>query len=221
MKKYLTNFVCPECGKELFTSDLEGYMFVCNHCGGHFTDTEVKWHDWETSNLYAHCSMDQYRKYSEKLTMAARFTKCAVMSYNDKKNCVQCEWIHPSYAQIWLMQEELEKIGFPDWETGVTEKKNRSASEWAVSMAAYLFLREIFGKEHYPETVRNEMEWILDELESKDPSEILVQCLKKEFTEGNYSCADGKEVDKLAEAFSLEKDDAAHIVDILRRVLTR
>ena len=42
MKTYITSARCPKCGKELHTSDVEGYGFVCKECDENFYTIEIK-----------------------------------------------------------------------------------------------------------------------------------------------------------------------------------
>lgn len=41
MKTYGTSAVCPKCGKQLYTSDIDGYSFVCKECDENFYTIEV------------------------------------------------------------------------------------------------------------------------------------------------------------------------------------
>ena len=42
MKTFITSAVCPKCGKLLYTSDVEGYGFVCKECDENFYTMELK-----------------------------------------------------------------------------------------------------------------------------------------------------------------------------------
>lgn len=42
MYTFKTNRKCPRCGKELRTTDVEGYAFVCHECDENFLEIEVK-----------------------------------------------------------------------------------------------------------------------------------------------------------------------------------
>lgn len=41
MKTYVTSARCPKCGKQLYTSDIDGYSFVCKECDENFYTIEV------------------------------------------------------------------------------------------------------------------------------------------------------------------------------------
>lgn len=41
MKIYGTSARCPRCGKQLYTSDVDGYSFVCKECDENFYTMEV------------------------------------------------------------------------------------------------------------------------------------------------------------------------------------
>ena len=42
MKIYGTSARCPKCGKQLYTSDVDGYSFVCKECDENFYTVEIK-----------------------------------------------------------------------------------------------------------------------------------------------------------------------------------
>lgn len=65
-------------------------------------------------------------------------------------------------------------------------KAEKELADKAVSMAAYLFLRLVFEKENYQETVAENLEWIAEELVKEEPAEILVRNLQQELHEGDY-----------------------------------
>lgn len=66
-------------------------------------------------------------------------------------------------------------------------KKIKEIAENAVSTSVYLFLWEIFGKEGYPRSVIENLEWVANELAEESPSELLLSCLRKEIREGDYN----------------------------------
>lgn len=65
-------------------------------------------------------------------------------------------------------------------------KAEKELADKAVSMAGYLFLRLIFKKENYQETVTENIEWIAEELIKEKPAEILIRNLRQELQEGDY-----------------------------------
>lgn len=69
MKSYITNGTCPKCGKQLYTSDVESYTFVCHECDENYYGIEVKkiLGDWfevsivMTSNMFE-SNLDKIKK---------------------------------------------------------------------------------------------------------------------------------------------------------------
>lgn len=99
-------------------------------------------------------------------------------------------------------------------------KKITEIAENAVSTSVYLFLREIFGKELYSETVIENSEWIANELVEDHPSEFLLSGLRKEIREGNYNLdsAGLNEVEfLLVDLFDLNEEEVAKVVDKLKK----
>lgn len=64
-----TNLCCPKCGKELYTSDIEGYPFVCLECDENFYGIETrKPKDNENSQdtkykLYIPITEEKYKEF--------------------------------------------------------------------------------------------------------------------------------------------------------------
>lgn len=75
-----------------------------------------------------------------------------------------------------------------------TEKKTAyqevSVAEQACSMASYLFLRYVFGKEEFSETVTEEFQWIVDAFGKAQTEPALLQTLWCELVEGPYMSDD-------------------------------
>lgn len=40
-RTYNTSAICPKCGRELRTSDINGYSFVCEDCDENFFTIEI------------------------------------------------------------------------------------------------------------------------------------------------------------------------------------
>ena len=51
MKIYGTSARCPKCGKQLYTSDIPGYSFVCEECDENFYTISSKLHELIMENL--------------------------------------------------------------------------------------------------------------------------------------------------------------------------
>ena len=64
--------------------------------------------------------------------------------------------------------------------------RNTETKKQALSSMAYFFLRMAFAKEKYPESVKEELQWVVDNLLSADPDEDLLEAVREEFIEGDY-----------------------------------
>mgnify|MGYP000115549038 FL=1 len=95
-------------------------------------------------------------------------------------------------------------------------KAEKELADKAVSMASYLFLRMIYAKEAYPQTVVENMEWIIDELLEDHPAEILIQNLKQELEEGVYEGAPNAISLVLSENFGLDEIQCHKIIKMLQ-----
>lgn len=64
--------------------------------------------------------------------------------------------------------------------------RNTETKKQALSSMAYFFLRMAFAKETYPESVLEELQWVVDDLLSADPDDDLLEAVREEFVEGDY-----------------------------------
>lgn len=98
-------------------------------------------------------------------------------------------------------------------------KKAKEIAENAVSTSVYLFLWEIFGKEGYPRSVIENLEWVANELAEESPSELLLSCLRKEIREGDYNLDNHIYVINilLESVFKLNREEVSKVVNILKK----
>lgn len=65
------------------------------------------------------------------------------------------------------------------------------AEQQAFASLGYLFLRMVFAKEQYPQSVVEELQWVTDELMQENPDAGLLKAIREEFREGDYLKAQG------------------------------
>ena len=94
-------------------------------------------------------------------------------------------------------------------------KAEKELADKAVSMAAYLFLRFAYGKEDYPETVIENLEWVAEELLKNEPAEILTRSLRHELQEGNYGNQADIISDRLSEYFGFDEAECGKVNSLL------
>lgn len=112
MKVYGTSGVCPKCGRQLHTSDVAGYGFVCKGCDENFYAMEVT--DcmadfWEVNFSMAPDSwkrnLSELRKISEKYD-------CDFLGYDDSAKIMDIGWekCFPESNILNKFVDEIEKI---------------------------------------------------------------------------------------------------------------
>lgn len=126
MRKYITNFTCPKCGRKLFTSDLEEYAFVCTDCDENFYRMEVRQHIGDMYEVRVPCPADRYRKCWKQLALTSTIAGCDFMVFDDSKEAVVFQWKDPANEQIRTVQARLEDLDFPDWETQDSSEQERN-----------------------------------------------------------------------------------------------
>lgn len=109
----------------------------------------------------------------------------------------------------------IEELAVKEYQESPAVQKEKEISEQAVSMAAYLFLRLVFGKENYQETVTENLEWLAEELTEDNPADILVRNLKKELQEGNYGSNKDIVPQQLQIYFGFDKADCEKVISLL------
>lgn len=104
--------------------------------------------------------------------------------------------------------------------------------ERAWSSLGYLFLRAVFGKENYSESVLEELQWVAENLASESPEQLLLDGIREELSEGNYVTVDATEFQKTSNVenafkqvdislsfdFGMDKDERETIIGRLRKI---
>jgi len=92
MKKHLTSGKCPKCGKQLKTSDVKGYAFVCEECDENFYTLEVKENfadffeiNIEMTNAIFINNLDELKAISDKY-------KCSFFGHDDNCQLTDFGW---------------------------------------------------------------------------------------------------------------------------------
>ena len=67
MKTYQTNAVCPKCGKQLLTTDIPAYAFVCPDCDENFYGIEIKDYFGDKFEISAECTETVFSENLDKL----------------------------------------------------------------------------------------------------------------------------------------------------------
>lgn len=105
-----------------------------------------------------------------------------------------------------------EDLAVREYRESPAVKKEKTTAENAVSMASYLFLRLAYGKEEYPETVVENMEWLVSELLEDTPSDLLVQALNHELQEGFYEGSNAFIFANLNKYYNLSDQECEKII---------
>lgn len=99
--------------------------------------------------------------------------------------------------------------------------KNLELIQSACSMAIFLFLRSIFGKAGYSETIDENLQWIVDALMENPINEIFAATFKKELDEGEYleECASLANVEEnLIDRYGLCEMEAKDLIDAIKKI---
>ena len=104
--------------------------------------------------------------------------------------------------------------------------------ERAWSSLGYLFLRDVFGKENYSESVLEELQWVAENLATENPEQLLVDGIREELREGEYVNINAAEFSKVGNVenafkqvdislsfdFGMDKDERETIISRLRKI---
>lgn len=111
-KTYITNCICPRCGQQLYTSDIDGYSFVCKECDENFYGMEIKEIRGGRIELsVTNISVSQYKRHLKELQELVLQGKCDFLGYDDVCNFVDVGWnVMSSEKQIRTVVDALSKI---------------------------------------------------------------------------------------------------------------
>ena len=111
MKIYGTSARCPKCGKQLYTSDIDGYSFVCKECDENFYTMEVLdcmadlWEiNFPMSEESCERNLSQIQGISEKYN-------CDFLGYDDVAGIMDIGWENsfPESSILNKFVKEIEK----------------------------------------------------------------------------------------------------------------
>jgi len=114
-----------------------------------------------------------------------------------------------------ITEYSTEEMAIQEYLDSLSVKDAMEISEKAVSMAGYLFLRLVFAKEDYPETVIENLEWVPEELLKECPAEILTRNLQQELEEGVYENKEEDMISRLNIYFGFEESECEKITKML------
>lgn len=110
-KTYRTNCICPKCGNLLFTSDINGYPFVCKECDENFYGIEVADIDGDIVEMSARMDVDVFAMNESLLQEATDETAVDYLGYDDLLGQVDIGWEEmPGEEQICKIADALDKI---------------------------------------------------------------------------------------------------------------
>ena len=92
MNKYYTSASCPKCGRQLKTSDVEGYSFVCEECDENFYTMEVKGNKSDLFEINIPMTSAAFRTLEPKLLELTKNYKCDFLGHDDYCNLTDIGW---------------------------------------------------------------------------------------------------------------------------------
>ena len=92
MKTYGTSARCPRCGKQLFTTDVPGYSFVCQHCDENFYTVEIKDCMADYWEVNFPLSSDAWKRNASAFQQVAQNYGCRFCSYDPIAHLMDIGW---------------------------------------------------------------------------------------------------------------------------------
>lgn len=87
-RNYITNARCPRCGKQLFLSPVEDYVFYCEHCDEDFYGIEVKQFIGSRFEILIDMNKNEYNAILE--SIKENFKDSCYIRYNNVFNMNEC-----------------------------------------------------------------------------------------------------------------------------------
>lgn len=112
MKKFFTSGKCPKCGKQLLTSDIEGYSFVCEKCDENFYTIEVKENMADLFEINIEMTTDMFTENLEKLRVVANKYNFDFLGHDDVCRLADFGWEKgfPNYEVLNSFVKDIENI---------------------------------------------------------------------------------------------------------------
>ena len=92
MDTFSTNAVCPKCGKLLYTSDVEGYGFVCKECDENFYTMEVQDDKPDLHEIRIPMSVDDFEYHLIQLREITEKYNCDFLGYDECAELADIGW---------------------------------------------------------------------------------------------------------------------------------
>lgn len=92
METYLTSGKCPRCGKQLKTSDIEGYAFVCEDCDENFYTIEVNENLSDLYEVNIKMTTEEFENKKEDLIKISEKYKCTFLGHDEECQLVDFGW---------------------------------------------------------------------------------------------------------------------------------
>lgn len=92
MKTYGTSAVCPKCGKQLYTSDIDGYSFVCEECDENFYMIETKENLADYWEINFPLTLDDWERNLSQLQEICDKYNCELLRYDNIAELMDVGW---------------------------------------------------------------------------------------------------------------------------------
>lgn len=92
MKTYGTSGVCPKCGKQLYTSDVKGYSFVCKECDENFYTVETKECSGDFWEINVPATLDEFERNLSEWQEISNKYNCDFLGYDDVAKLMDIGW---------------------------------------------------------------------------------------------------------------------------------
>lgn len=108
MKIYGTSGICPKCGKQLYTSDIDGYSFVCKNCDENFYTIEVREYMSDFWEINFPMSKDNWKRNLSEIKEISEKYNCDFLGYDDTASIMDIGWENnfPESSNLnWFVKE--------------------------------------------------------------------------------------------------------------------
>ncbi len=111
-KTYGTSAKCPKCGKQLYTSDIKGYSFVCKECDENFYTIEVQDCVADFWEINIPMQLQSFKVKLPNLQNISSKYKCDFLGYDDNAEMLDIGWKKgfPGSNILNQIVEEIENV---------------------------------------------------------------------------------------------------------------
>lgn len=124
---FLTNMICPRCGKRLYTTDVYGYGFTCKNCDENLYSFELKAMSTDILKIFYPMDLKSYVEEPHILDSIGKSVRATATNYSLEEGAAYLGWnLNQGFPESRILYEAAKSLGKLKEERGKEDaEKNR------------------------------------------------------------------------------------------------